>query len=549
MHLSLRAAARAHWPLILALMALWVTVGRLYLLCLRGDGGHFVYVVDDPYIHMAIAKNLVLHGVWGVTPYRFSSSASSIIWPLLLAFVYFIFGPHEIISLILNVLLASLALGVVHFLWRRVGLPSGYALFGLIGMVFLTPLPPVIFTGMEHTLQIVVTIAFVYLAAGELSRDEGESEGSAWLWVLAALGTLVRYEALFVAFPVCCLFLLRRRWRYAFGLGALALAPVVIYGAVAVAHGWSWLPASILLKGNVPSMFRGQGIGSGNYGGFAWSIRTAHVLSLLVAILVLFALWLYKERSFWKRSGVMMVIFAVAAALHLRFAAVFALPGFERYEAYLLALGIFVGAAAGFDYTSPSAQPSVRRLPIMVEVAAACLIFLPIGAMWHIALYALEGVPGASRNIYEQDYQMGLFLGRFYRGVPVAVNDIGAVSYLGDTRVVDLQGLGTLDVAKVRSKGFLSERQIDQLTKADGVRMAILFDRLFKNGQMARDGLPPEWVKVGEWRILNNLVCWDDRVAFFAVDPSEETRLIEALRQFAPQLPSDIEQSGKYAVP
>lgn len=545
---SLKAAARTHWPLILALIALGVTVGRLYLLCLRADDGRFVYVVDDPYIHMAIAKNLVLHGVWGVTPYKFTSSASSIIWPLLLAVIYRFFGIHESVSLILNVLFASLALWLTHSIWRRLGLPAGYALFGLIGLIFLTPLPPVIFTGMEHTLQIVVTIAFVYLASGEIAQEADEPRRSTWLWVLAALGTLVRYEALFVALPVCILFFLRRRWRYAFGLGAVAVAPVVIYGAVAMAHGWSWLPTSILLKGNVPSALRGQGIASGNYGGFAWSVRTAHVVSLLVAVLVLWALWFYKERMFWKRTSIMMAIFVIATVLHLRFAAVFALPGFERYEAYLLALGIFVVVAAGYDYTSKPA-PSGIRLPPIVEVAAACVIFFPIGAMWHIAFYALEGVPRASRNIYEQDYQMGLFLGRFYRGVPVAVNDIGAVSYLGDTRVVDLQGLGTLDVAKVRSKGFLSEQQIDQLTKADGVRMAILFDRLFENGQMARDGLPPKWVKVGEWRILNNLVCWDDRVAFFAVDPSEETRLIEALRQFARQLPSDIEQSGKYAVP
>src|SRR5579863_5573742 len=98
---SLRDAARAHWPLILALIALWVTVGRLYVLCVRADNGHFVYVVDDPYIHMAIAKNLAAHGVWGVTPYQFSSSSSSIIWPLLLSSIYRLFGPHETASLIL----------------------------------------------------------------------------------------------------------------------------------------------------------------------------------------------------------------------------------------------------------------------------------------------------------------------------------------------------------------------------------------------------------------------------------------------------------------
>ncbi|HEV2492776.1 MAG TPA: hypothetical protein VG204_06845 [Terriglobia bacterium] len=503
---------------------------------------------------MAIAKNLAAYGVWGVTPYQFSSSSSSIIWPLLLSLIYRLFGPHETAPLILNVLFATLTLWVAHSLWRRLGLPPGYALFGLLGMIFLTPLPPLVLFGMEHVLQVVVTIAFVYLAAGEIAREGGDSEGSTWLWALAALGTLVRYEALFVALPVCLLFLLRRRWRYAFGLGAATLMPVVVYGAVALAHGWSWLPTSILLKGNVSSMFRGRGIGSGliltaipNYGIAGWSLRTAHVLSLVLALLVLFVLWFYKERRFWKRSGIMVAIFVVASVLHLRFAGVFALSGFARYEAYLLALGIFVAVAAGYDYTAKCPRPTVQ-LPTIIEVGAACVIFFPIAPMWHIAFYALKGVPSASRNIYEQDYQMGLFLGRFYRGVPVAVNDIGAVSYLGDTRVVDLQGLANLDVAKERSKGFLSEKQIDQLTKANGVRIAILYDRLFGNGQIAREGLPPEWVKVGEWRISNNVICWDDRVSFFAVDPSEKTRLIEALRQFARQLPADVQQAGDYTL-
>lgn len=304
------------------------------------------------------------------------------------------------------------------------------------------------------------------------------------------------------------------------------------------------MPNSILLKGNVPSILRGPGIASSNYGTLAWTAKTAHILSLAIAVLILSGLWTYKERSIWNRNSLMVIIFIAATVLHLKFAA---LGWFLRYEAYLVALGIFVAVLVGFEYTSRTPQPTHRpSIPVAIEMCAAGLIFLALGPMWNSAFYAMKGIPQASRNIYEQQYQMGLFLGRFYRGDPAAANDIGAVSFLGDTRLVDLMGLGSLDTAKERRRGYLSEEQIDLLTRSDAVKVAVVYDRAFASEPVAHAGLPPQWVKVGQWRIFNNLICYDDRVSFFAVDPSEETRLIEALRQFASRLPSDIEQSGKY---
>jgi len=56
---------------------------------------HLVYALDDAYIHMAIAKNLTLHGVFGVTRYHFSSSTSSPLWTLLLAACFKVLGVRD----------------------------------------------------------------------------------------------------------------------------------------------------------------------------------------------------------------------------------------------------------------------------------------------------------------------------------------------------------------------------------------------------------------------------------------------------------------------
>ena len=110
------------------------------------------------------------------------------------------------------ILVLVLASGLLHVAWN-VRVKTGTdpleatsvtvwtATLVLVALVVFTPLPAMVLLGIEHTLQIVVDIAFVCVAAGVIAEPEpGERTrgGLVALYALAPLVTLVRYEGIFL---------------------------------------------------------------------------------------------------------------------------------------------------------------------------------------------------------------------------------------------------------------------------------------------------------------------------------------------------------------
>lgn len=533
-----------YWPLIIALIILWLTVALLLIFSLRQNNGYLVYALDDPYIHMAIAKNFAQHGVWGVSRYEFSSSSSSLLWTFILSIIYFIFGVNESTPLILNIISATAVVVLMYWIiCTNRSLSSISQLLSLVGIIFLTPLPSLIFTGQEHILHIFITILFVYLSAELLSQERYHSSGfySMPLLVLASFVTPVRYEGLFLVSVVCVLFILRKQWRYSLFLGIFAIVPIVIYGALSKAHGWFWLPNSVLLKGNLPEITSIKGILKFlGYSSWKQTFETPHILFLVIANLILYVYRFSKQDGTWEKRQVMITIFITTTILHMQFART---GWFYRYEAYLVSLGLFVFVTTVFDYLPKKIQISnISRNSSPKYAVIIILIFLFIRVfVENRGISSFIKTPRATTNIYEQQYQMGLFLKQFYKGADVAANDIGAINYLADIHCLDLWGLGSKEVARMKKEGnYYQTERISDLTRTQGVKIAIIYDHWFK------DAIPLQWIKVGEWKISNNVVCGDDTVSFYAIDPSEEKNLINCLRQFAPQLPRSVKQGGRY---
>jgi hypothetical protein len=498
-----------------------VAVALLLRAALVHTGGRVVYALDDAYIHMAVARNLAEHGVWGVTRYAFTSSTSSLAWPLVLAAADLVFGVHEATPLILNLVFAAIAVLVADRLLRDA--PPALRAGALIGVVLLAPLPILVLAGMEHTLQIAAVFwLFDRLRAADEGPAFARAGTLALLGAAAALATAARYESLFLVGPAAVLLVLDGRRRAAAVTAIGGVLPVVVYGAISVAQGWPPLPNSLLLK---RATFGGTGWTSvlDRVGGHA--LRTLaeapHLLVLLLAVLVLSAIVVSLPAV--RRWD---AIFVVAALLHLQLAAV---GWLFRYEAYLVALGIVLVARHLADAAPPALgrTPMARRALVLAAVVAAAPL------LSRAAQSVREG-SGAVKNIYEQQYQMGLFLRELPAGSTVMANDIGAISYLADVRLVDLYGLATQETARARRAGQVDRALLTRLAAETPPAAVVVYRSWFA------DSLPADWVEVGTWKVQEKVVVADRTVSFYATGPAAASRLAAALAAFQHRLPATV---------
>ncbi len=541
---ALLSGIRLQWPLLLALTVLAGTTVVLLVQALARNGGRFTYALDDTYIHMAIAKNLVRHGVWGVTPYGFSSSSSAPLWTLLLAASYGLAGVREITPFLLNLLLAGLVVGTTYdALHDR--LPRPLVFLALLAMILFTPLVPLAFTGMEHTAELLMTLLTVTLAASTLSEDAPSGKATGRLLVCAALTVAVRYEGLFLVLVLAALFAARRRWRFALTLVAAGLLPVAVYGLLSVVEGWYFLPNSVLLKGarqdQVVIDFL-RDLLPGRHG-LTWEAIEELVPSLVVVklnaqrhisfLVIASLLWLtYHRGRFWTPAGTVNAAFVGTALLHVQFAGA---TSFYRYEAYVVGLGVFALAVAVAE--SPPWEAGQGRADRVFRLSASLLLLVLVSAPLRArATRSLAQTPQASHNIFDQQMQMAAFLGSFYPGRVVAANDIGAIDFLTDLRLVDLAGLATREPAAYALHRSFGADQVAAVAERYHAQIAVVYDSWFE--------IPPRWRKAGEWQIRDNVVCGDDVVSFYAVDPAVLLDLRRNLQAFSPRLPRDVEQRG-----
>jgi hypothetical protein len=518
------------WPEALASLVLLGAVFWLIQAITAPLGGKFIYCLDDAYIHMAIAKNLALHGVWGVTPYEFASASSSPLWILILALSNRLLGVGEWAPLVLNAICAVAALFVAASAWRRQRVSQPATLLLLLALLVLIPLPVMTMVGMEHTLHILLVLLWAGVLARVLSSDTITRSDAVALGVLAPLLTIARFESLFLVFVSCAVLFFRRQRLLAVVVGLCGLSSVAAFAGYSLAHGWHALPNSVLVKAARADWRSASGVLMALGGRCCVMLVQAWRLAVLLGLAVAAYVWLGARARVSRLSGTrgMLLVFAGTLLLHLQLAQV---GWFYRYEAYLIALGLFVlGLMAA---PQPDAATSPVSLPRWVLAAGAATLVLTFGAR---SLRALQSTPAAAKNIHDQQWQMARFLGAALGSETIAANDIGAIAFQTDTHIVDLLGLANLDTARIVMSGGYTEAGLERLAKGHHVALAVIYETPF------RAAIPKSWQLMGQWKTPAPIVMLPSNVvSFYTVDAAKAPALRQAFATFSKEaLPGDV---------
>ena len=496
--------------LLIPLVIYCALFGLCTLAILILNHGSFVFSLDDPYIHLALSRN-ILHGHYGINSSEYAAPSSSILWPFLL--VPFMLLPYaDIFPLVINFALSVSSLVVIHNIVAH----SFAHISHLNRQMFVTVIVSVLmlttnlvglpFTGMEHSLQVLLAL----MVLSGLLREHETGQPEWWLYVAIMLGPLVRYENLALSGPVLVYLCWRGHYKPALICGTTLIATLAAFSLFLVSHGLGILPTSILAKSigtQADSSLIRVAVG------LVENMLDQQGMMLLLGLILLVLRFKSPDRN---------LAYVVCSAIGLHFV-IGKFGWFSRYEIYIWVVAVLTLLYVyRIQLATRLEQLGSRRFCIRMAAVA----FICSGP--YIATQILT--PLASNNMYEQQYQMSRFVSEYYRR-PVAVNDLGLVAYYGGQYVLDLFGLGSraaLEMNETQTNG----EWMNTLAEQHNVKLVMMYESWFADQ-------PESWIPLGELHLgKKRSTASRETVTFYAVDQETARTALPLLQQFQATLPN-----------
>jgi len=495
----------------LAALIIIIFIEIIFILIL--NSGLFVYTTDDAYIHLSLSENIV-NGHYGINPGENSSPSSSIIWAFILT-PFNLINFIEIAPLLINIL-ASAGSVYIFFLFlikifNKELDESKYEkiiiLFNIL-LIISANLVGFIFNGMEHSLQLLLTFLIIY----GLILNITENKLPAWVLPVIVIAPLIRYENLALSFVSLIFLYLQGKKREALISFLIIIILAGSFSLFLLNIGLHPLPLSVMKKSSFTSPTGIEGIVNNLIENL---FNPRALLLFIISLLLLYS----SQKEILKEKKLFVVLFIAAVWIHLIFG------GNRRYVVYIWSASLLVLL---FVY-----RDRLIRIINRYSFKRILIIFLfPLAVISFFYLMNIFTIPIASNNIYEQHYQMHRFAADYYKK-PVAVNDIGYVSFKNDNYVLDLVGLASSEALKY-SISRNSTEWINVLSKKHNIELAMIYDEWFED-------IPKSWYKAGKL-YLGKIKITPSRkaVSFYLLNEGRKEETLSLLKKFSETLPEGV---------
>lgn len=506
----------------------------IFLQNISNTDGTYIYPLDDSYIHLKIALNLVQNNVWGINTNEFCSTSSSPYYTIILAIFIKLFGNSSYHPLALNIIFGILSIVLIHFYFKNE--PTKLIilyLFLLIPTFYYIQ----ILSGMEHTLQILALLLVLFTFSKILNNPKSNGI-NLWEYLLSlTFLSLTRYESMFVFGGIILYLFFQNKYKLLLLTAFFSFLPILLFGWYSLNFGGDFFPNSLLLKSNI-QLNDGVLYYLWNFIIRFVQIRNIPFLFTFYSLIFVFVLYIIKsykkllDLNNLKTIIVFKQIFLNLLEKPFLFITIFTcishiiLASFNwlyRYEAYLYILIIFT-VLKEFDFIFDKVFiQNNKKVLITLLILVFLVQFVRFGKSTITIYYA-------SKNIYEQQIQTTNFINKFYNNRNIIANDIGAITYFNNINLLDLAGLGSNNIFReIRSNKFFRKELLEVLEKPNYKKYNLMF---IYEEWFPECNFKEKWIKVGQWGISDNHICGGNKVSIFVRDTSEYYKMKSNLLNF-----------------
>jgi len=535
--MSLKNNLPQSWVLAIAFFMLIFPLVIVELPTLQYSKGVVVYPQDEAYVRMATAKSLAFNYNWGLSESEFNSASSSIIYPILLAFFYKLFGVQLAFPFLINLFTAMVFIVFVARWLEKQRLRSFSQASILAAIILLTPLPVLVAGGMEHMLQVLFSFLFLAeFSAWLIKRSEeliGYKNLSWKIYALAVLMTITRYEGLLLVLIACLILVFNRRYFLSIALGVLAVLPLILFGIYSLQKGAYFIPTSLMMKA-IPLPLNGgviqKYITNELFARLIFTYNTSGAIAttrLLIILPLVYWLFLSKIRE-QSMIRYMLLTCLSMIILHLMFSSVVL---FFRYEAYLItcsAIVVGVLISQNWEIMWPKKGASNRWMALWTGTILLYPLFFRGWAAYKST--CIENL-----NTYEQSFQAAKFIQRYYNHSTIVTDYIGTTGFLSEGKKIDLNsGIGYTEIAKSRVDNFYRTEYVEYLLRIERPVIAVIPENRYNYAITAH------WKKVADWYTNHASPYSGDHLSFYSLDSMGAPRLRNELKAFEPSLPPAV---------